>query len=782
MKRHLAFLTGTFAVALSLLQPATPAAAAVTGWLSWRGPNQNGTSNEKGLPDSVDAKAPLWTADFRGQSTPVIANGKLYVMGYIDNGPDLQEGITCFDAETGKQLWQHLFNDFISDIIYLRYATSAPTIDPETGNVYIQGTQGVFVCFSADGKLLWKHSLMEELGRLTFPNGRTPTPVIDGDYVITRYITGNWGAQGAAGDRFYAFDKKTGEIVWASSPADRPRDNSFSHPQLAFYKGIRVFYAATGDGSVVCVNARTGEPLWRVSLFKAGINVTVCVHNNDKIIAVFGTPYEPGQMVALKIPDVAIKPGSAVPVVVERADVELWHNATLSSSASSPILVGDRVYLVKEKGELASVDVNTGKVLWTLQLGIEQRNSCPLYADGKLYVPILDDPDTKGETSGEAGTKGGFYIIKPSETEGKIISKVSLDGRCFGTPVAYNGKVYVQTAQKLYAFGKKGNNPGLAKDAAPEAWPKPGPATQLQIIPSEVLIYPGHSASFRIRSLDAKGYVVQENIDPKSVKWDSFIPPTALVKAKMDAAFDAEGKLAVAQGAKMSAGAFEAVSGNLKGYIRGRVLTGFPIKQDFEGFNLSETTTNDVEVPTKFAYPPLPWIGARFRFEVREVDGTKALCKTTDNKLFQRGTIFMGDPSMKNYTIQADIMSEGNKRKMSDAGVICQRYQILLKGNEQKLEINSNLERLRVPKAQDAPNFHWSPKVWYTLKARVDNKPDGSGVIRAKVWKRGEPEPEAWTLEVEHKTAHTEGSPGLFGFAPQEMHSYIDNVLVTPNN
>jgi hypothetical protein len=232
----------------------------------------------------------------------------------------------------------------------------------------------------------------------------------------------------------------------------------------------------------------------------------------------------------------------------------------------------------------------------------------------------------------------------------------------------------------------------------------------------------------------------------------------------------------------MSAGAYEGTLGNLKGYIRGRVLTGFPIKQDFESFMLSETTTNTVEEPTKFAYPPLPWIGARFRFEVREVDGTKALCKTIDNKLFQRGTIFLGDPTMKNYTIQADVMSEGNKRKMSDVGLICQRYQILLKGNEQKLEINSNLERLRFPAPDAPPNFRWSPKTWYTLKARVDSKPDGSGIVRAKVWKRGEPEPAAWTVEVGHKTAHQEGSPGLFGFAPQEMHVFLDNVLVTPNN
>jgi hypothetical protein len=68
------------------------------------------------------------------------------------------------------------------------------------------------------------------------------------------------------------------------------------------------------------------------------------------------------------------------------------------------------------------------------------------------------------------------------------------------------------------------------------------------------------------------------------------------------------------------------------------------------------------------------------------------------------------------------------------------------------------------------------------LKARVDTKPDGSGVVRAKAWKRGDPEPEAWTIEVPHKTAHQNGCPGLFGFAPQDQRVYIDNVLVTANN
>jgi hypothetical protein len=189
---------------------------------------------------------------------------------------------------------------------------------------------------------------------------------------------------------------------------------------------------------------------------------------------------------------------------------------------------------------------------------------------------------------------------------------------------------------------------------------------------------------------------------------------------------------------------------------------------------------NTLEPPTPFAYPPLPWNGARFRFEVRQAPGeggTKALSKTIDDKRFQRGQVFFGHPDLRNYTIQADLLTEGNKRKMSEVGVINQRYAVILKGNAQQIEVNSNQERIR----QSVP-FKWSPNEWYRLKARVDVAADGSGVVRAKAWKKSEPEPEAWTIEVPHKHAHSQGSPGLFGFSPQEQRAWIDNISVTPNN
>jgi outer membrane protein assembly factor BamB len=762
---------------LSLAFP-HPLPAQTDGWLSWRGPNQNGTSAEKNLPARLDAGNTLWTADFPGMSTSVIANGKLYIMGYLGEGPDLDEGVACFDAETGKKLWQHLYSDFLSDTIYLRYATSSPAIDPETGNVYIQDTQGIFAGFTPTGTKLWEHSMMEEFGRLTFPNGRTASPVVDNDLVITRGITANWGANGPASDRFYAFDKKTGELVWSSSPGDRPKDNSYSHPVLGWLDGRRVFYAATGDGAVVGVNARTGDPIFRIPIFKAGINSSLLLQNDDKIIAIYGTPYEPGQMVAMKVPHVT--PTNADTVIVPRASVELWNNE-IRTSASSPILVGDRVFVTSEVGDLVDVDASSGKVLWKLKLGNEQRNSSPMYADGRIYAPILNDPETTAAVGDESATggHGALYVIEPNDTEGKIISRLKLDGRCYGTPTAYHGRIYMQTTQKLYCFGPATPPASPSSAIAAEAWPAPGPAARLQAIPSELLMHPDAVAPVRVRSLDANGLKVEDIGDAQKVSWASFVPPTAKVKSVMKADFNPQGELVAASDKTPSAGAFMVKMGKLSGTIRGRVLPGLPIMENFDEMTLGEMTTNSIEPPTKFAYPPLPWIGARFKFEVREKDGNNCLTKTIDNPFFQRAMVFMGTPELKNYTIEADVMSEGNRRKMSDVGLINQRYLIMLKGNEKKLEITSNQELLGQAVPGVETPFAWEPNAWYHLKTRVDVAGDGSGVVRAKAWKKGDPEPSAWTGEVALKHVHANGCPGLFGFSPQAQRVFIDNIAVT---
>lgn len=805
---------------------AAPAAAATTGvqgWLNWRGPDQNGTSRETGLPEKVDAKSPLWSVDFPGQSAPVIANGKLYINGYLGDGPELQEVIACFDAETGKQLWEHRFNDFLSDTIYLRYATSSPTVDPETGNVYMQGTQGIFACFTADGKKLWEHSMMEEFGRLTFPNSRTASPTIDKELVITRGITSNWGASGPAGDRFYAFDKITGELVWSSSPGERPQDNTFSPPLLTWMDGQRVLISAAGDSSVVGINARTGDPIFRFPAAKAGakggINTGV-LRYKDSLIVVHESENldtsEVGRTAAYKLPLGVKAPEPGKPAQLVTKELELWRNP-LGTLASSPALVGKVLFEVTGVGELGAVDVETGKILWRKKLAPEQRQSAPFYADGKLYVAMYTAAKGEGAEAAAGGDNGELLVLKPDEKDAAVLSRTILEGRCYGSPIGYNGKLYVQTDRKLYCFGQAGPNKGLAAAPAPEEWPKAGPAARLQIIPNEAFLAPGEFVPLRVRSLDAHGFTVEEKVDLAQVKVEPFIPPTALVKATMKGSY-ADGKLTAAPDPMPSAGAWMATLGELKGTMRGRVLQSLPIKQDFEKFEMPLTTGpglggtpapqdapspaqasvptaapaaaappvqpgptnwNVVEPPTQFGYPPLPWNGARFRFEIRKAPGegeNKALVKSIDNKLFQRGQIFIGHPTLSNYTVEADVLTEGNRRKMSEVGLINQRYLIVLKGNAQQIEVSSNQERLRV-----SVPFKWSPNEWYHLKTRVDVAKDGTGVIRAKAWKKGDAEPDAWSIEVPHKNANTQGCPGFYSLVPTEQRAWIDNLSVTAN-
>src|SRR5947209_2074620 len=100
--------------ALALASAPGQAADKYRGWLDWRGPQQDGTSLEKGLPDkwALGGVNDLWHIDISGGGTPVIANGRLFALGYRGEGPDLQEVLFAADAETGKMLWQHAFNDF----------------------------------------------------------------------------------------------------------------------------------------------------------------------------------------------------------------------------------------------------------------------------------------------------------------------------------------------------------------------------------------------------------------------------------------------------------------------------------------------------------------------------------------------------------------------------------------------------------------------------------------------------------------------------------------------
>ena len=195
---------------------ATPMVTNASDWASWRGPNQDGTSEEKGLISnwSVEGENLLWQADFIGRSTPVVLNDRVYVIGRIGKDITEQERITCFDAKTGDLLWNHQINVFHTTITFNRVGWTNPVGDTETGNIYMHGVQGLFICFNKDGDIVWSRSLTEEYGRISGYGGRVHTPIIAGNLVVVSYLNAGWGDQSIPRHRYFAFDKRNGDLIW----------------------------------------------------------------------------------------------------------------------------------------------------------------------------------------------------------------------------------------------------------------------------------------------------------------------------------------------------------------------------------------------------------------------------------------------------------------------------------------------------------------------------------------------------------------------------------------
>jgi len=733
----------------------TTAGAESTNWFSWRGPNQNGTSLEHFDGPAKVLETPIWSREVQGRGTPVVVDGRMFSFGYKGSTTDLVELLTALNPETGEVIWEHEIKDYISDTVYNRYSVGSPTVDPDTKNVYLCTTHGHFQCHTFDGDLVWEKSLMERFGRLTFPNGRAGCPVIDGDFVIVRGITAFWGAQGPARDRFLAFDKRTGEHVWTSTPGVGPKDSSFSTPIFETRDDKRIFYVGTGCGNLVGVNAADGVPLWRFQMSFGGVNSSPVIHG-DKVICIHGKENidtsEVGRMVAIRIPKAPAAGGEQL--VLGKED-EIWRQE-LGIFTSSPVLAEDKIFQITATGNFACVDVETGEILWNLKLGTSNIHSSPLYADGLLFVPMNEG------------------VLKVVDTDGNILQSIELEGNCLGSPCLWDGHLFLHTTKRLYCFGI--DNEGISRDDLPTVTAvETGEAVSVRTIPADILLTPGKTQSFSFQTLDANGYVVGE-IPASEFTWESFIPPTAKVQAKLDASFNENGVLVAAADAQASAGMFKGTTKDgMSAFVRGRVVPGLGYEEDFEGFTLGDTPAAH---GGNFAYPPLSWIGARFKFDVRERDGNKVFGKTLDRLLFQRATSFFGPPELSNYTLEADVMTDGNRRIKSVIGLVNAHYAIYLVGNSNMLEVSSNHERFK----HNVP-FPVTANQWYRLKTKVVPG-DGTTAtkIMAKAWKKQDPEPDAWTLNVEHEAGHTWGAPGIFGFSPQAQKPvFVDNIKLYSN-
>ncbi|HJQ68113.1 MAG TPA: PQQ-binding-like beta-propeller repeat protein [Blastocatellia bacterium] len=718
-------------MAMFVVPPANNASK--SDWTDWRGPLRDGVSLEKGLPTrwSPGGENLSWKAPYGGRSAPIVMGDRLFLQNGKGKGETLQERVMCFNADNGKLVWEHLFNVYSSDVPPHRIGWASPVGDPTTGNVYAFGVGGTLVGLSADGRLLWERSLVEDFGLVTTHGGRTVSPLIEGDLLIVSGITTGWGNQSVAGHRFMAFDKKTGQTMWVSAPGGRPFDTTYSPPVITEINGARILIAGGGDGTMHAIKAHTGEPVWKYVISKRGLNTGAVLKGTTAIISHSEENLDTSEMGLLAAID-ATATGE-----IGKAQIK-WSKTGFQGGFSSPVIDGDRFYQIDNGANLFAFDIATGKQLWTLNLGTIQKAS-PVLADGKLYV----------------GTENGkFFILKPGADKCEVLDEDQLgtEGapeQIIASAAVYKGRVFLVTDQALYCIGKKSTAALPVYQQAADAAAPGAEVAHVQVVPTELVLKPGESVQFRARLFDNKGHFIRE----EKAAWS--------LEGLKGAVSDG-GQFTIATDAVAQAGNVKATVGSVSGVARVRVIPPLPYSENFD--SLAPKTV------------PPHWINTRGKYEVREVDGNKVLVKFADNPATKRARSYVGSSDMKEYTVEADVLATEKRRQMGDAGIVAQRYSLVLFGNHQRLELESwqpeTARTIKVP-------FAWKANTWYRLKLRVENLADGKVRVRGKAWLASEAEPAQWTVERVDPIPNLQGSPGIYADAPFEL--FFDNLKVTSN-
>src|SRR3984893_7693154 len=374
-------------------------------WPDWRGAGRGGVSREKGLPEKwlLSGQNLAWKAPYGGRSTPIVLGDHLYLENTAGKGETEQERILCLNADTGKLLWEYKFNVYQSDVPAHRVGWASPAADPETGNVYVFGVNNLLTALTKDGKKLWERSITEEFSPFTTHGGRTVSPMLDGNLVIVSTPTSTWGTQANRAQRFIALDKRTGDIVWVSTPGGRPYDTSYAPLSIATVNGVRLLVTGGADGAALAMKPQTGEPVWNLVVAKRGLNTGVVVTGKYAILSHGDENLDSNEMGMIAAFDATGK-GKLGKESVK------WAVKGFMGGFSSPVIEGDRSYQADNSANLFAFDIETGRQLWKQNLGTIQKASAVL-ADGKIYI---------GSESGK------FFILRPHADRCEVLSEVEL--------------------------------------------------------------------------------------------------------------------------------------------------------------------------------------------------------------------------------------------------------------------------------------------------------------------------------------------------------------------
>ncbi len=221
-------------------------------WPQWRGPNRDGKVENLALPavwpDSL--KLQWKVAVGQGRSSPIVANDQIFV--HTRHGED--EVVSCLNLASGSKLWSQTSPAPFSKNQYAMEQGEGPFSTPvfHQGKLYTLGIHGHLSCFdAATGKVLWQRAFAKQVDTSKLFTGTAMSPVIDNGLCMVHVGDDTQGA-------LMAYDAETGVEKWRWS-AQGP---GYASPIIVEIDGTRQVVTLT-DAACIGVAVHSGELLWQ---------------------------------------------------------------------------------------------------------------------------------------------------------------------------------------------------------------------------------------------------------------------------------------------------------------------------------------------------------------------------------------------------------------------------------------------------------------------------------------------------------------------------------------
>lgn len=394
-------------------------------WPQWRGPNLNGFSSEKNLPVKwTTQENVIWKVAMPGfsGSTPIIWRDRIFLN--VAEGDNL--ALWCVDKTKGEVLWKKPLGAGNVKMRKQNMSSPSPVTDGKT--VYVMTGTGVLKGFDFNGKELWTRDIQKEYGEFGLNWGYASSPLLFEDSLYVQVLH---GMKTDEPSYVLRIDKKNGKTIWK---VDRPTNairespDSYTTPALLRY-GKTTEIVITGGDCVTGHDVATGKELWRAN----GLNP-----DNNPFYRIVASPiifneiiYAPTRVKPL----LALKAGGRGDITSSHV---LWSTPN-GPDVPTPVTDGKYFYVVNDRGIMWCFDAKTGAEIYGQQrIKASTYSGSPVLADGKIYVT-----DEEGLTT-----------VVAAGPKFEVLAENPLNEHVLSSPAISDGRIFIRTAQHLYAIGK----------------------------------------------------------------------------------------------------------------------------------------------------------------------------------------------------------------------------------------------------------------------------------------------------------------------------------------